>query len=40
MILLELSEVLDLHDRLLAQSGGMAGIRDLGCCNRRSHNHS
>ena len=27
---LTLAEVLDLHDRLLAQSGGSAGVRDLG----------
>lgn len=30
MIYLELSDVLDLHDRVIAQSGGASGVRDPG----------
>ena len=30
MIYLELHEVLELHDRLIAQSGGTLGVRDFG----------
>ncbi len=30
MIYLELDDVLDLHDRVIQQSGGSAGVRDLG----------
>jgi death on curing protein len=30
MMYLDLAEVLELHSRLLAQSGGLAGVRDVG----------